>query len=167
MFFNSYPQPYPENLGFIDAVTICVRRAIDFNGRSPRAEFWWWTLACFLVNLTLTFTIGLIPIIGPFFTYLVSLALIVPSLAVAWRRMHDIGKAGPWCLVGYVGGVVMFIIGSLISFAGAAADLPILAIVGVLFILAGIAAYVIYIVWCAKEGERATNQFGLNPYGYM
>lgn len=34
----------------------------------------------------------------PFLGWLVSLALLVPSLAVAWRRLHDIGKSGAFYL---------------------------------------------------------------------
>ena len=55
-----YQQPYPQaamgnyvatpQLGFMDAVKICLKKYFDFNGRARRSEFWWFYLACYIVN---------------------------------------------------------------------------------------------------------------------
>ncbi len=77
------------------AVITCLTKYVDFDGRASRSEFWWFTLACFLV----AFVIGLIA--GPL-GMIVSLATLLPSLAVAVRRLHDIGKSGWWILIGLI-----------------------------------------------------------------
>lgn len=80
--------------GFVSAVKIALSRYADFTGRSTRAEYWWFFLFNFIVSLAL----GWIPFIG----WAVSVALLVPTLAVSWRRMHDIGKGGGWWFINFI-----------------------------------------------------------------
>jgi uncharacterized membrane protein YhaH (DUF805 family) len=92
-------------MDFKQSVIRCVRdKYADFNGRAGRAEFWWFALACFAVGMV--FNILGLAIIG----LLVNLALLLPSLAVGARRMHDIGKSG-WFqllwLIPFLGWAVM------------------------------------------------------------
>ena len=69
------------------AVRTCLTKYADFNGRAARPEFWWFFLAQFVVSIILSmFSSNL--------SGLFSLALLVPSLAVGSRRLHDIGKTG-------------------------------------------------------------------------
>ena len=77
-----------------------------FSGRASRPEFWWWVLAVFLLTaLTqlidaflmapmLGFDVGS-ETAGQPLSMLVSLILFLPGLAVAARRLHDIGRSGP------------------------------------------------------------------------
>lgn len=82
-----------------------LKKYADFNGRARRKEYWMF----FLFNLIISFVIGFIfGFIGAFigvgaalsnFTSIIySLALLIPSIAVAVRRMHDIGRSGWWIL---------------------------------------------------------------------
>ena len=78
-----------------------------FSGRASRPEFWWWILAVFLLTaLTqlidaflmapmLGFDVGS-ETAGQPLSMLVSLILFLPGLAVAARRLHDIGRSGWW-----------------------------------------------------------------------
>lgn len=77
-------------MDFMTAVKTCFSKYADFNGRATRSEYWYFFLFNFIVGIVL----GWIPFLG----WLVSLALLVPSLAVAWRRLHDIGKSGAFYL---------------------------------------------------------------------
>ncbi|WP_304959280.1 DUF805 domain-containing protein [uncultured Muribaculum sp.] len=88
------PNPETSYLGFVDAVKICFNKYADFKGRATRAEYWWWYLCTVLVSLVL----GWIPFLG----WAVSVALLVPTLAVSWRRMHDIGKGGGWWFINFI-----------------------------------------------------------------
>lgn len=63
----------------IDSVKTCVlQKYANFEGRAKRSEFWWFWLV--------TFVLSYIPLIG----IVVSLGLLVPSIAVGIRRMHDV-----------------------------------------------------------------------------
>lgn len=72
----------------------------DFNGRARRSEFWYFVLCNAIVSAVLSLIFGLIKL--PFVAGLYSLAVLVPSLAVAVRRMHDIGKSGWFLLVSLI-----------------------------------------------------------------
>mgnify|MGYP001024586856 FL=1 len=92
-------QPYttvPEApaMGFADAVKSCFSNYATFTGRATRAEFWWWKLFSAIVSIVTMF----IPFVG----WLVSLAMLIPGLAVSWRRLHDMGKAGGWYFIALV-----------------------------------------------------------------
>ena len=81
-------------MDFKQAVLRCVRdKYADFNGRAGRSEFWWFALASVLVQVV--FSMLHLDLIG----MLVSLALLIPSLAVGTRRLHDIGKSGWFQLI--------------------------------------------------------------------
>jgi uncharacterized membrane protein YhaH (DUF805 family) len=81
-------------MDFKQSILRCVRdKYADFNGRASRPEFWWFALFCFLVGAA--FQVLRLEMIG----MLVNLALLLPSLAVGARRLHDMGKSGWFQLV--------------------------------------------------------------------
>jgi uncharacterized membrane protein YhaH (DUF805 family) len=82
-------------MDFKTAVITCFTKYIDFDGRASRSEMWWFVLACFLAGLI----VGMIA--GPLGA-IVSVATLLPSLAVGVRRLHDIGKSGWWILIGFI-----------------------------------------------------------------
>ena len=96
-------------MSFQDAIRVCLQRKYaDFNGRARRSEFWFFVLFSAIVSavggvLDAIFGLrsgsygGTGPIQG-----LLQLALLVPSLAVGARRLHDIGRSGWWQLIGLV-----------------------------------------------------------------
>ena len=78
-------------MDFLTAIKTCFSKYADFTGRARRSEFWFWWLFTFIVGLIL----GWIPVIG----WIISIALIIPNLAVGARRLHDTGKSGWWQLL--------------------------------------------------------------------
>ena len=111
-----------EIVGFKEAIVTCFRKYATFKGRARRSEFWFFTLFIYLVEYgfgALSSFIGNIfltsmamsgsieTLTGPYIALSViglvlSLALFLPSLAVTWRRLHDIGKSGGWFFIGLV-----------------------------------------------------------------
>lgn len=88
------------------AVNIVLSKYATFSGRASRPEFWWWVLAVFLANLAASALDTLIFGAGPDNSQpigaLLNLALFVPNIAVAARRLHDIGKSGWWLLLAFI-----------------------------------------------------------------
>lgn len=77
----------------------------DFSGRTSRQEFWLTTAIVFFGSLFLSI---FVPALG----VLVSLVLLLPSIAMAIRRLHDTGKDGKALLVGlfpYFGFIVLLV----------------------------------------------------------
>jgi uncharacterized membrane protein YhaH (DUF805 family) len=69
----------------------------NFNGRARRKEYWMFVLFNFIASFILGFIGGLLEF--PLLANLYSLAVLLPSIAVAVRRMHDVGKSGWYVLI--------------------------------------------------------------------
>lgn len=83
-------------MSFQDAIRVCLQQKYaDFSGRARRPEFWWFVLFCFLVSVALS-------IVHQWLAWAFQLAVLVPSIAVGTRRLHDIGRSGWWQLIGAV-----------------------------------------------------------------
>lgn len=100
-------------MDFKTAIRTCIDKYATFSGRASRSEFWWFVLFGFLVNLAASVLDAAIfgsgdgaaqPIAA-----LTSLSILLPNLAVAVRRLHDIGRSGWWLLI-----VLIPILGTLI-----------------------------------------------------
>lgn len=82
---------------FGGAISSCFKKYATFQGRANRSEYWFF----YLFNVLVCF-LAWIPILG----WLIMLAIIIPTISVAVRRLHDIGKSGWWyfiCLIPLVG----------------------------------------------------------------
>lgn len=100
-------------LGFVDAVKRVINKYADFKGRASRAEFWWWTLGCFAVSAVLSILTAITGFkLFSMISGLFSLAILVPTLAVSWRRLHDTGRAGGWWFINLIPavGLIIFIV---------------------------------------------------------
>ncbi|KZE82677.1 DUF805 domain-containing protein [Paenibacillus polymyxa] len=78
-----------------------LKNYVGFQGRARRTEYWMFVL----FSVIASFIIGLIDgLLGltPILTYIYSLAVLLPSLAVMARRLHDTGRSGWWILIGLI-----------------------------------------------------------------
>tara|TARA_B100000401_G_C52569134_1_gene607068 strand:+ start:77 stop:496 length:420 start_codon:yes stop_codon:yes gene_type:complete len=97
-------------VSFSDAISLAFKNYVNFHGRSTRAEYWWFFL--------FTFTLSIVTQIIDSFSslgvtnFISSLIVLLPSLAVGVRRLHDIGKSGWWLLLWFaviVGWVILLV----------------------------------------------------------
>lgn len=98
-FFKGPDQPAIQDethtMTFGEAIKTCFSKYADFNGRAPRSEYWWWTLFVLLASLAA----GLInDKVGG----LLSLATLLPGLAVSARRLHDTNRSGWFQLLMFI-----------------------------------------------------------------
>jgi len=85
-------------MSFFEAVATCFRKYADFSGRARRKEYWYF----FLFNMVVSGVINIVAGEGSVIAAAYSLIVLIPGLAVAWRRLHDIGKSGGWWFVGII-----------------------------------------------------------------
>lgn len=115
---------------FQDAIRSCFARYVGFQGRAGRPEFWWFFLFCVIAKAVarwidrilfgVPFAVmreGAYHHPGPMgwgghywsiyapgggLAWIVGLALFLPQLAVAVRRLHDTGHSGWWLLLAII-----------------------------------------------------------------
>ena len=68
-----------------------------FKGRASRSEYWYFVLFNIIFSIALSYVSGVVNL--PILYTIYSLALLIPSIAVAVRRMHDVGKSGWFVLI--------------------------------------------------------------------
>ena len=97
-----------------------MKQYADFSGRARRKEFWMFVLFSAIIVFALMLVImalnatgsSILSVIGFVLYCVYALAVIVPSLAVGVRRLHDIGKSGWYffiTLIPLVGGIILLI----------------------------------------------------------
>lgn len=97
-------------MGFGDAISTGFGKYATFNGRAVRSRYWFWVLFTVIVLIILNiirFTVSAVG--GSALQLLFELATLLPSIAVAARRLHDTDRSGWWQLLAFVP-IVGFII---------------------------------------------------------
>ena len=183
-----------------------LARYADFNGRSRRSEFWLWVLFCYILKsaiATIAVTVMFSTMMPAFTTppadpqvfmrhyfsgwmtmmpllSLVNLALLIPSLAVGVRRLHDIGRTGWWLIMPHVVALIgicafmVFFGTQIFSLAGTKEMTDeqgikfAFGMFGSLFlfvVLPALIAWIVMLVFFVTEGKRGPNRFGPDPKG--
>lgn len=181
-----------------------LARYADFNGRSRRSEYWLWALFMFLLNIALSIVqfamLGAVAgstqdaahagaAMGPvmivnLLKFVVFLGLLVPNVAVAVRRMHDINRTGWWIIFPSVVGLIAIIV--VVSLNGADFIQQVSKLVAAqnshdtrafiaMFVsmmrilmwiaLPTLAAKVVTFVFRVTEGTQGANRYGPDPKG--
>lgn len=106
-------------MNMIEAVKSVFSNYTNFSGRARRSEYWWWVLAYVIISFVLGFIEGAVlgtgeanmsmghggfnaSFNGGILTTIFMLASIIPFLAVAVRRLHDVDRSGWWMLIGFI-----------------------------------------------------------------
>ncbi|MEC7488240.1 MAG: DUF805 domain-containing protein [Pseudomonadota bacterium] len=101
------------------ALKCVTEKYATFTGRARRQEFWMFVLAyiiVYLLAIVIDMAAGLYVVTG-----ILGLALLIPTIAVTVRRLHDINRTGWWILIYFVpliGAIVMLVFCCLKGTAG-------------------------------------------------
>ncbi|MEN9957083.1 MAG: inner membrane protein YhaI [Actinomycetota bacterium] len=98
-------------MSFGAAIQSFFKNYANFKGRARRSEYWYAVLFVLLVSLaleivfpsTVMMTETGIPVSTPSIVSTIwLLAVLIPGLAVVWRRLHDVDKGGPYYFIGLI-----------------------------------------------------------------
>jgi len=99
-------------MSFTEALkTVFYYKYATFKGRASRSEFWWANLVLIILNFVL-------PAINATLYWIVFLIVIIPSTAVAFRRLHDTNRRGWHVIVNYVLWAIAIVMAGAMLFAG-------------------------------------------------
>ncbi|RQR53236.1 DUF805 domain-containing protein [Burkholderia sp. Bp9126] len=105
-------------MNFTDAIQSVFNQYARFDGRARRAEYWYFALLTFFVSIACQLVTMVdsnattIALLLSIVAALISLALIVPSISVTVRRLHDIGRSGWFLLIALipiVGSIILLV----------------------------------------------------------
>ena len=100
-------------MNMMTAVKTALAKYATFSGRATRPEYWWWILAMIILFTVLGLIDGAViaPLLGfeafdpeaaqPV-SFIASLGLLLPNLAVSARRLHDTDRSAWWLLLGLI-----------------------------------------------------------------
>ena len=98
---------------FTQSWVLFFKNYANFSGRSSRSAFWFWALWSVIIGFSIevlraiSLEAGIIDVIDLLWT----VAILIPNLAIAARRLHDVGKSGWWQLLSFtiIGIIPLFI----------------------------------------------------------
>ncbi len=110
------------NKDFGQAIASGFSNYVNFSGRTSQSEYWFWVLfatlgmivtwfldAAIFVHISGEFVSGICPLYSPI-NFVFVVALLLPSLAIAVRRLHDVDRTGWWMLLALTGiGIVLLL----------------------------------------------------------
>ena len=144
---------------FGEAIKSFFNRYVDFQGRSSRSEFWWVQLFLFIVGFVVSFFASFLIFISTviaqlFYVMLLlfQLGVLIPSIALSVRRLHDTGRSGFFVLMPLA--ALPFYFAGLFNLNEA-----LLGFGGLIYLGTAITL----IVFFCLPGEDAKNKFGTNP----
>lgn len=174
---------------YTQAIKTCFSKYVTFSGRASRSEYWWFFLFILIASFIAT------AIDWMFFSTVVSvssdtgtataaysaqpvqsvfgLAVFLPHLAAAWRRMHDTGRSGlyallPMLLILGCALVLLFGIGLADHFAGNhSLDIFLTRATLIVLIPTLIVLFVsplLVLWWLSRPSQPGTNTYGPNPH---
>ncbi len=94
-----------------------LKKYVVFRGRAQRKEFWYFVLFSFIITFVLGIIENVVGIVNSdaglgLLSGLYSLAVLIPSIAVGVRRLHDTNRSGWWLLISLIpiiGAIVLII----------------------------------------------------------
>ncbi len=115
----------PPPMGFGQAVRVCFAKFVTWRGRASMAEYWWFYLFQILCSLPLMIIAWVVILLAirpdgtisasawfAVVPYLIGwLVLLLPTLSVSIRRLHDTDRSGAWMWLTFApgGGLVLLV----------------------------------------------------------
>ena len=85
-------------MNFTKSIEVCFNKFANFEGRARKSEFWWFQLFCIIIQIV-RMIIDSILGYTEVFVWIGYFIVLLPSLAVGSRRLHDTGRSGWWQLL--------------------------------------------------------------------
>ncbi len=135
-----------------------LKKYAVFAGRARRKEYWMFTLISVIISSIIS---AIVPSLGGLY----SLLVLVPTLAVSVRRLHDTGRSGLWTLLLIITVLITAIVGTIIFVSNDFSLMPLLGNFGGAFgfFFPPAIAGIILLVFMCQDSQPGENRYGANP----
>lgn len=169
----------------MDWMLMPLRRYADFSGRSRRMEYWMWIVLqviIYVAVMVLTMIFGggammmmgdptsamaaggiIMVILGLYFIW--ELAVLIPSIAVGVRRLHDTNRSGWWILAPIAPYLVAIVSMMGAATSGSQGGMAAGGIITLVCMLAALVLGLTVLVFMFLEGTKGPNKYGPDPKG--
>ncbi len=133
-----------------------LKKYADFNGRASREEFWCFFVFVIIANAVASFVgllLGALMLSGIF-----GLLLVIPQVAVAVRRLHDLGKSGRELVVPCV---MLLAVPLAFAFRGILPKIVALGFLGLTLLV-----FANLLTLFLKKGTTVPNRYGAAPTAF-
>jgi uncharacterized membrane protein YhaH (DUF805 family) len=90
-------------MSFGEAISVCFSKYATFSGRAARPEYWYWVLFTVLASIIFVLIeLNASVDAGQALDAIFNIATVIPSIAVAARRLHDTDRSGWWQLLLFI-----------------------------------------------------------------
>jgi uncharacterized membrane protein YhaH (DUF805 family) len=98
-------------VGFVEAITEAFRNMFNYQGRASRSAYWWFALFSAIAFIVLVILGAALKGFGLFIDVIAYIGLVLTSLPLGVRRMHDTNRSGFWLLISLIpfGGIVVLV----------------------------------------------------------
>lgn len=153
------------HMGFQEAVTTCFRKYATFTGRARRAEYWYFLLYVFLLNMLvyfLSFSSVITQTTANVLNILIFVATIIPTMAVTVRRFHDFNKSGwnlLWLIIACISSILIILYFSL----GGDPETQTIRYLFVVAFACNVVGLIVVLIWPITKSFDGENQYGPSP----
>ena len=145
----------PVYTDFYGAIRLFFTNYFNFSGRSTRSEYWYAVLFIIITDIVLLVIDELTG--GVMLSMTWRLLIFIPSLALGFRRLHDVGKKGTiWIIIEAITVILRTFDSEYTSYDE---DMLLLSLASVGFILS-----IIMLACCCAPSEPEENEYGRAPY---
>lgn len=154
-----YGPPLTEGVAMklLESAIYTLKKYADFSGRASREEFWYFFAFLILANAAASI-VGMLLGVGPMLSSAVALLLIIPQLAVAVRRLHDLGKSGRELVVPCL---MLLLLPIAFAFRGILPQIVALGFLGLTLL-----AFAHLLTFFMKKGTTVPNRYGAAPTAF-
>jgi len=144
-------------MSIIESAFQGLRKYADFKGRASPVEFWSF-LGLVIILQALAGFVGLLFGVGPILSGIVGALLIIPQLAVAVRRLHDVGRSGKELVVPCV---MVLALPLVFAFRGVLPQIVALGFLGMTLLM-----FANLLRLFLKKGSTVPNRYGGAPTAF-
>lgn len=134
-----------------------LKKYADFSGRASREEFWLFFVFVIIANAVASL-VGAFLAVGPMLAGAVGVLLLIPQLAVAVRRLHDVNKTGRELIVPCV---MLLLVPVAFAFRGVLPQIVALGYLGITVL-----AFATLLTLFMKKGSSIPNRYGAAPTAF-